>query len=109
MQDASKVQISVALIGCAGVIAAALIGNWSNIFGRSDKSNPPVSPGAAPPLPPREVTSASCLFKTGTLAGKGIAIVPARGEKGAAAYPPDGSPCHDQSGNSGIVVLVYGN
>jgi hypothetical protein len=88
MASRANNQITVAIIGVAGVIAAALITNWSNIFG----------PKPAPDTIAIEY-STTCKFTVGPRAGTAFHFQP-----GTVIPAIVGSPCTDGAGSSGIAI-----
>jgi hypothetical protein len=88
-ESSSRTQITVAIIGVAGVIGAALIANGAGLFGSGSSS----AGGTQ--------ASTTCRFTTGPRAGT------------TQYYPPGtpglipafvGGPCHDGAGSAGYAI-----
>ncbi len=96
MDSTARTQITVAVIGVVGVLGAALITNWSSIFGSKPETK--TNSGGA-----NTVTieySLTCKFTYGPRSGSTFRFSPGPGISPA----PVGSPCTDGLGSTGFAV-----
>jgi hypothetical protein len=132
MDNTSKTQISVAVIGVVGTIAVALIANWSNIFGPERGDHQATVSGSASASAATSSEGSGSSKSSGGGSGNSGASTSSSGAKNSAAveysrtckytaglkagtiqyFPPNipiiparvGDPCNDGAGSYGFAI-----